>query len=378
MRIFTLGKKGVPLFFFAFFLMTGTYSYGQENCPTVAEDIQEFCYLSTVADLDATATGDDVRWYRTATSTNPIPENELLQSASYFAGNASGTCTNRIEVQVTVDDFGAPTSQFGNVFQPCEYSEDDSSTVSNLIALITGNQVEVFTEEFSGEPLDPNTLLVDGTSYFAGQINPDTGCPTSRIALRYDPILAEAPTGNPLQTFCSGSTVADLEIQATHSATQGFRWYSTATSNPALAPSTPLINGETYYASQIINRNGSTQPPCESTERFIVEVVVITDGLGEDSTDNELCRIDLAETATESQVEAVFMSFLENSIPGGSFTPSIAQITSDFNNGDGTGTFSTTYTVGEGLSCEDSAQLAVTVTPAANAGEDNTDNILCR
>ena len=54
------------------------------------------------------------------------------------------------------------------------------------------------------------------------------------------------------------------------------------------------------------------------------------------------------------------------------------QIDINFNAGDGTGIFSTTYTIGEGTDCEDPAELAVTVTPAANAGEDNTSTILCR
>jgi large repetitive protein len=280
MRIFTLGKMRVPLLFFAFILFSGTYSYGQENCPTVADNTQEFCYLSTVADLDATPDGDDVRWYRTATSTNPIPETELLQNGSYFAGNASRTCTNRVEVTVNVINLGAPTPSFGAFFQPCEYSTSDTSTVADLIATVDADDpsyiLEAYLQEFSGTALDPATDLIAGTSYYVGQrdesANPS--CPSTRVAIQYSPVLAVAPTGDSTQEFCEGATVADLEAEATSQNTTAFRWYSTATSNPALDPSTPLLDGETYYVSQIVNRTGSTQPPCESTDRFAVTVTV--------------------------------------------------------------------------------------------------------
>ena len=39
------------------------------------------------------------------------------------------------------------------------------------------------------------------------------------------------------------------------------------------------------------------------------------------------------------------------------FSPSIAELTAQINAGDGIGTFSSTYTVGEGTSCQDSAEL---------------------
>ncbi|MGB8705295.1 MAG: hypothetical protein WCD31_09720, partial [Gillisia sp.] len=184
MQNFTLGKKGKPMFLFALVLLIGNLSFGQ--CPTVSDTSQnqKFCYLATVSDLQATATGDGVRWYRTATSTTAIPADELLKTGSYYAGNNSGDCTSRIEVTVTVDDYGAPTTDFGNIFSPCEYSTTDSSTVQDLINNVNGNKVEIYAEEFSGNPLDPSTVLVEGNSYYAGQRNPDTDCPTSRIALR--------------------------------------------------------------------------------------------------------------------------------------------------------------------------------------------------
>ena len=280
MRIFTLGKNGIPLFFFALFLLTGISSYGQ--CPTMTDPTpNDFCYLSTITDLTnatgATVAGGGLAWYRSSSNTEsptPIPSNELLQSGVYFAGNTNGSCTTRIEVSVTVVNAGPPTSLFGVTFQPCEYSEDDTTTVGELIALLQGTEVQIFDDEYSEDALDPNTILVDGENYFAGQRSSAECSTSSRLALRYDPIIALAPTGESVQTFCPGATVADLTAQATNTNTQAFRWYSTATSNPALLPSTPLVDGETYFASQIVNRNNSALPPCESQDRFKVTVEV--------------------------------------------------------------------------------------------------------
>lgn len=124
--------------------------------------------------------------------------------------------------------------------------------------------------------MNPATPLVSGSnvSYFIGQRDPAAtpNCPSSRIAVSYDPILAEAPTGAPEQTFCPGATVSDLQASFTSPDGQAIRWYSTMDSQPPLNANTPLINGETYYASQIVNRQNSTLPPCESTMRFEVEV----------------------------------------------------------------------------------------------------------
>ncbi|WP_010230164.1 immunoglobulin domain-containing protein, partial [Gillisia marina] len=283
MQNFTLGKKGYAMLLFALILLIGSSpTYGQ--CPVPADDNaatagnqQSFCALATVSELEIDdfdgVDPDNVRWYRNATSNTAIPDNEILRTQRYFAGNGSNTCTARQFVDVTVDDIGPPTADFGNTFAPCEYSTSDNSTVQDLIESVVGEDIRIYEEEFTGDALNPNELLVEGRSYFADQKNPDTDCRSSRLALRYEPVLAEAPTAEPVQTFCPGATVADLEAEATSANTTAFRWYSTATSNPQLPSSTPLINGETYYASQIVNRENSPLPPCESIDRAEVTVV---------------------------------------------------------------------------------------------------------
>ncbi|MDT0688674.1 gliding motility-associated C-terminal domain-containing protein [Salegentibacter sp. F188] len=374
MQNFTLGKKGKVFSIFTFLLLMGIFpSFGQTgNCPAVSDEEQSFCYLSTVSDLEATAaSGTTLRWYRTATSTNPIPGNELLREETYFAGNADGTCNgSRPSVTVSIDDIGAPEPSFGVVFSPCMYSMEGANTVQELIDLVNptndGTNIEVYTEEFSGAPLNENENLSPGESYFVGQRSQD-GCPSSRVAVRYDPIAVGPPTGVREQIFCEGATVADLQASGIN------RWYSTEDSNPPLDEDTPLIDGELYYATQIINRVNSPEPPCESMLRFEVEVTI--QSAGDDSTDNVLC-ISEADTQlnTVENARTYFESLLEDEVPpGGSFSPSLQSIVDSY---DGSADyFETTYTATFEGGCEDEVVLGVNVEDP-NAGDD-IDLVFC-
>ncbi|MEW5675765.1 T9SS type A sorting domain-containing protein [Flavobacterium enshiense] len=74
-----------------------------------------------------------------------------------------------------------------------------------------------------------------------------------------------APTGNPVQTFSNGETLANVEVTG-----DNIQWYSDAQGGTLLSSSTLLVNGTTYYASQT-DLNG-----CESrnttSNRFAVTV----------------------------------------------------------------------------------------------------------
>jgi gliding motility-associated-like protein len=386
MQNFTLGKKGITMLLFGLVLLTTSFSsFGQENCPTVSNTTPPpFCYLATVSDLVATANGDTVRWYRTATSTNPIPNNELLVDGIYFAGNQSGTCLTRIAVNVAVNTPVAPTqTTAGATFDPCQFSVGETNTVAEIIARfepLAGYDIEVFAEEFGTTVLGSGDILTAEASYYVGQRDPDASpsCPSLRVAIRYSPILALAPTGDATPPpFCEGATVADLEASGIN------RWYSTATSQPALADSTPLINGESYYASQIVNRNNSSNLPCESLYRFEVTVTVTTLDAGPDSTDNPICQADLdARLAGGESGQAIFLSLLgERSQLEGTtviLDPTIAVLGAQYQtNPIQTFTTTATFTTEEG--CEDEVVISLKVNESYDAGDDNiTGNEVCR
>src|SRR5690606_38052986 len=87
---------------------------GQTNCPEVENTVQVFCesqgegnffYRPAVKHLEASANGDDILWFDTETSEEPLSNDEfLVNGGTYFAGNVSGTCEERIEVVVTLGD----------------------------------------------------------------------------------------------------------------------------------------------------------------------------------------------------------------------------------------------------------------------------------
>ena len=69
-----------------------------------------------------------------------------------------------------------------------------------------------------------------------------------------------APTGNSNQILCAGSTVANLMVTGTN-----IQWYTASIGGTALAQTTVLANGATYYASQLVNG-------CQESARFAVTV----------------------------------------------------------------------------------------------------------
>ena len=79
------------------------------------------------------------------------------------------------------------------------------------------------------------------------------------ITVKQTPI---APTGSTTQSFCEAATVANLVATGT-----AIKWYGTATGGSALASTTALVNGTTYYASQTVDG-------CESTLRLAKQVSI--------------------------------------------------------------------------------------------------------
>ena len=386
MQNFTFGRKGTNWFLFAFVLLIGTLpSFGQEDCPSLGNsNPADFCYLDDINDLtDATNPNDDVVWYRDAELTQPIPSNELLEDGlTYYAGNGDGDCTNPEAVTVTVETIAAPVSEYGNVYSPYLESEDATRDIGDLIEAINtagdGDEIVVYETEFGTDSYNESDLLTDGQSYFVGQTETGNDCYSLRLAIRYSPDVAPAPIAESPQVFCEGATVADLEATGTSEDTQAFRWYSTATSNPALDENEELRSG-TYYVSQIVNDEGLPFPPTESEDRTAVTVEIIQFDAGEDVS-TTLCLAEVQERLAAGEApQSLFLTLVEDrNLPSNvTFNPSIPSIAGDFNE-DPTQTFTTeaTFTTEEG--CENSVVLSITVEESFEAGDDNTGNTLCR
>jgi hypothetical protein len=161
---------------------------------------------------------------------------------------------------VTATVTATPAAPTGTASQ--SFCSGTSPTVGNLTA--TGLAIQWYTASSGGSLLAPSTALVNGTHYYASQTV--SGCES---ILRFDVTATvtatpAAPTGTAGQSFCSGTSPTVGNLTATGLAIQ---WYTASSGGSLLAPSTALVNGTHYYASQTVSG-------CESILRFDVTATV--------------------------------------------------------------------------------------------------------
>jgi hypothetical protein len=86
------------------------------------------------------------------------------------------------------------------------------------------------------------------------------------------------PTGNSSQRLCAGAKLSDVIVSGTN-----IQWYNTPTGGVSLSSSNNLINGNTYYATQLLNG-------CQSSSRFAVTVSLNNPSIS--ATSMEICEGD--------------------------------------------------------------------------------------
>ncbi|WP_333876570.1 Ig-like domain-containing protein, partial [Flavobacterium sp.] len=284
MRITTLTKN---YFFYCVLvfslLMFNSVAYSQ--CPTVTNPNQSFCDTQspTVASLQAVNNGGGIKWYATATSNTQLNSSTVLVNGEdYFADDNTGNCGVRQSVTVTI--YSAPT---GANFQGVCVTSLSQATPSNPQFVINGTGLQWYTVPTGGTPIAGSTILTDNTIYYISQTNPDTGCQTSRLSVFVNVGLVPAPTGNPVQEFCNvpgnAPTVADLVASGNNN------WYLTSAFGIPLDPSTPLVNGQFYYATTV-------DPPCESSDRLEVLVNIYEPNNAGSDGNRSICVDQVAST----------------------------------------------------------------------------------
>jgi gliding motility-associated-like protein len=214
---------------------------------------QTFCNSATVADL--IATGNNIKWYSSATGGTPLSNATLLVNGStYYASQTLGGCESsvRFPVNVIVNLTPTPSGSFSQTF--C-----NSATVASLIA--TGTNIQWYATAIGGTSLLGTTSLINGSIYYASQTVNACESP-NRFPVTVTIITSLAPTGASTQTFCNSATIANLSVTGSN-----IQWYATATGGTSLSNTTPLVNGNTYYANQTVNG-------CLSPNRFPVLVII--------------------------------------------------------------------------------------------------------
>ena len=129
--------------------------------------------------------------------------------------------------------------------------------------MANGNNVQWYSAPIGGSPLSTASALTNNATYYASQT---VGICESETRLPVTVSIADpsAPTGTSTQNFCAidSATVADLVANGNN-----VQWYSAPTGGTLYLNTTPLVNGLTYYATQIV---GS----CKSASRLNVTVLI--------------------------------------------------------------------------------------------------------
>lgn len=206
-----------------------------------------------------------------STQQNPtIPNATLANAGAYICQiSGSGACDGSFTVNVVVGDNIAPIP---NTAQLPDITGDCNTTISNF-PTATDNCVGTITATTT-DPLNysiPGIYIIHWT-YSDGNGNTST---QNQNVIVSSPALPTTTVTN--QVFCATNqpTIANLQITG-----QNIKWYDAA--NTILPTTTPLVNGQTYFASQTING-------CEST-KISIQVTVNNTPKPITNTNQDFCE----------------------------------------------------------------------------------------
>ena len=235
--------------------------------PTTSEINQTFCVVDNATVADLQATGTNIVWYDTETSTTPLNSTDnLIDGEDYWAAesDASSGCEsiNRLQVTVTITD-NAPVTITETTQTFCA---SDEPTVENLN--VTGSNINWYESETATTPLSINELLVEGEDYWATQTNASSCESSTRMVVNVvltdpgTPIISTS--GN---EFCSidNPTVSNLNNNVTSLNSNTITWYDGYPNGNMLNLSDPLIEGNTYYAIETDTNGCSSVNPLQVT-----------------------------------------------------------------------------------------------------------------
>jgi gliding motility-associated-like protein len=187
----------------------------------------------------------------TSTLQNPtIPNATSVNSGTYTCQiSGLGDCDGTFTVNVVVGDNVVPVP---NVASLPDITGDCHTIISN-IPTAADNCAGII----NATTTDPLSYSLSGTYVIHWMYNDGNG----NTATQNQNVIVTAPalptTTNTQQTFCKTNNPKISDIQITG---QNIKWYDAA--GNILTPTTALVNGQTYYASQTING-------CESNKASI-------------------------------------------------------------------------------------------------------------
>ncbi len=344
----------------------------ETGTPTTAVFCENDLVANSPLDLFGQLTGEDTggTWAdddTTGALTGSDVTITLLTIGSYnFTYSITDTngCTNSSTVVVTIED--APES--GTANPPVEFCLADITTSQtyNLFDLLSDeDQTGTWNDDDTTGALIGNTVALDGlpqgTYNFTFDVDAIGACDDVDVTVTIIINDTPAPTAATPQEFCDTATISDLIVTG-----NSIQWYDDATGGTALAGTTALVNGETYYATQIDVTTG-----CESSIRTeVIATIYVSPNAGSPNNIpiaacNDNSSVDL-DTGLDGTQDAG--GVWQDTDATGALTGNIFDAT-----GFVAGTYQFTYYVTASAPCvDDSTLITVTIDEPLNAGTDNT------
>ncbi|WP_391594532.1 gliding motility-associated C-terminal domain-containing protein [Winogradskyella sp.] len=270
--------------------------------------------------------------------------------------NAIGSCDDvDVTVSINISDSPAPT-----LVSPQEFC--DSATVPELVA--TGNTIQWYENATGGTPLSTTENLIDGETYYASQTLASNGCESSVraevLVLIYESPNAGNPSASPI-TACNDNNSIDLFTGLDGTQDSGGTWQDT--------------DGTGALTGNILDATGLTPGSYQFTYFISASSPCI-----DDSTTIEVTIEEPLDAGTSTSLEICsdsgsidLFSLLGTADSGGTWSPALTSGSGLFDplvDVDGLYTYTLSNSCGVSFS-----EVTVTVTQAANAGNDNSITI---
>lgn len=217
---------------------------------------QYFCLEQNATISHLKPIASNIAWYESSTSTIPLePTTPLTDEQTYYAARITN-CGIPERLAVTAHINPSPVAPTVLNQQFCK---SVNPTIANLIA--TGTDIKWYSDNTSTTPLSTTTALSNGQYYASQTINV---CESPRMAITVTIQSTASPTAAASQSFCAdiNPTIANLAITGTD-----IKIYNAASGGNLLVTTTPLVDDQIYYATQILNG-------CESELRTAITVTI--------------------------------------------------------------------------------------------------------
>ncbi|SFF78817.1 hypothetical protein SAMN04488033_1091, partial [Salegentibacter agarivorans] len=325
---------------------------------------------------------DDENNYRIAVYTTEEGSDEftgeLVAGNSYYIAQVPistiepGNCpSQRVAFGYDPNQIEAPATETSQTL--CE-----GATVADLEAEGTYNNTQAirwYRSRNATSPLAAGTELISGQVYYVGQVVNDAGritppCETPTVDRAAVAVtLEDFDAGEDASTtLCLSEVEERLEDETPEQLFLSLVAGRDLPTNVSFLPSIQSIASD--YSDEPIDTfttqaTFTTEAGCEDTVELSITVEESFEA-GDSNLGNILCRSEIGEV-DETEVRNYLNSLLSGDADeDGKFSPLPSEIADDLNNTSDEITFDIIYTIGEGTSCEDTANLGVTVLEGAD------------